>query len=130
MEEIIGLLVALAAIVFKVVGKRLEKSATSAAPEVNSSDDDPFDIGKWVAETMEERDFVEEPARTQVRETPVPFVKEAPRAVAVSAKAPKTPKKPSKPVVTEDAPKVREKIDPKKLVVYSEIMKPKFKEEN
>ena len=133
MEEIIGLLVALAAIVFKVVGKRLEKSATSAAPEVNSSDDDPFDIGKWVAETMEERDFVEEPARTQVRETPAPFVEEAPRAVVVSAKAPKaakTPKKPSRPVVTEDAPKVREKIDPKKLVVYSEIMKPKFKEEN
>ena len=133
MEEIIGLLVALAAIVFKVVGKRLEKSATSAAPEVNSSDDDPFDIGKWVAEAMEERDFVEESARTQVRETPVPLVEEAPRAVAVAAKAPKVakvPKKPSKPVVTEEAPKVREKFDPKKLVVYSEIMKPKFKEEN
>jgi hypothetical protein len=32
-----------------------------------------------------------------------------------------------KPMLVEEAPKKkREKIDPKKLVVYSEIMKPKF----
>ena len=34
-----------------------------------------------------------------------------------------------KPILVEDEPKKKgEKIDPKKLVIYSEIMKPKFTE--
>ena len=32
------------------------------------------------------------------------------------------------PILEEEQPKKKEKIDPKKLVVYSEIMKPKYNE--
>ena len=38
------------------------------------------------------------------------------------------PKKTKKPILLEEPVKEREKIDPKKLVVYSEIMKPKYTE--
>ena len=38
------------------------------------------------------------------------------------------PKKTKKPILLEEPEKGREKIDPKKLVVYSEIMKPKYTE--
>ena len=115
MEEIIGLLVALAAIIFKVVGKRLEKSGAPAAGIPEDSPEEPagnpFDVKKWIEEGPK----------------PKPFIEEAPRAVIKPA-----PKADVRKVniLKEDDPKVREKIDPKKLVVYSEIMKPKFKEEN
>lgn len=110
MEEIIGLLVALAAIIFKVVGKRLEKSGAPAAGIPEDSPEEPagnpFDVKKWIEEVPK----------------PKPFIEEAPRAVVKPA--------PKVNILKEDAPEVKEKIDPKKLVVYSEIMKPKFKEEN
>ena len=38
----------------------------------------------------------------------------------------KAEKSSSKTMLVEEEPKKKEKIDPKKLVIYSEIMKPKF----
>jgi hypothetical protein len=39
------------------------------------------------------------------------------------------PAKKRKPMLEEPEEKKREKIDPKKLVIYSEIMKPKYTEQ-
>lgn len=140
MEEIIGLLVALAAIIFKVVGKRLEKSGAPAAGIPEDSPEEPagnpFDVKKWIEEVTKELEVnapevndvpVVEPVPVKEVPKPKPFIEEAPRAVIKPA-----PKADVRKVniLKEDDPKVREKIDPKKLVVYSEIMKPKFKEEN
>ena len=145
MEEIIGLLVALAAIIFKVVGKRLEKSGAPDAGVPGDSAEEtvgnPFDVKKWIEEVTKELEVnapevnarevndvpVAEPVPVKEVPQPKPFIEEAPRAVIKPA-----PKADVRKVniLKEDDPKVREKIDPKKLVVYSEIMKPKFKEEN
>ena len=135
MEEIIGLLVALAAIIFKVVGKRLEKSGAPAAGIPEDSPEEPagnpFDVKKWIEEVTKELEVnapevndvpVAEPVPVKEVPKPKPFIEEAPRAVIKPA--------PKVNILKEDAPEVKEKIDPKKLVVYSEIMKPKFKEEN
>ena len=40
----------------------------------------------------------------------------------------KTKKTEASPVLEEEQPVKKEKIDPKKLIVYSEIMKPKYLE--
>jgi hypothetical protein len=135
MEEIIGLLVALAAIIFKVVGKRLEKSGAPASGIPEDSPEEPagnpFDVKKWIEEVTKELEVnapevndvpVAEPVPVKEVPKPKPFIEEAPRAVVKPA--------PKVNIMKEDAPEVKEKIDPKKLVVYSEIMKPKFKEEN
>ena len=112
MEEILGLLVALAVIIFKVVGKRLEKSGAPAPEYAEDSGEEtpvnPFDVKKWIEEVSKELEVKQEPAAGAAP------VMEVPRM---------------KPVV-EEAPRAKEKIDPKKLVVYSEIMNPKFKDEN
>ena len=137
MEEIIGLLVALAAIIFKVVGKKLEKSAVPGTGNTEDSHEEsagnPFDVKKWLEEVVAEVKDETESEPVPVREIPEPMqpVEEGSRSVVkVAAVAKKPVNKPVKSAVTEDKPKVGEKIDPKKLVVYSEIMKPKYLEEN
>ena len=135
MEEILGLLVALAVIIFKVVGKRLEKSGAPAPEYAEDSGEEtpvnPFDVKKWIEEVSKELEVKQEPAAgaAPVMEAPrmKPVVEEAPRAVAKPASKVIAPKA---AVPGDDAPRAKEKIDPKKLVVYSEIMNPKFKDEN
>ena len=134
MEEIIGLLIALAAIILKVVGKKLEKSAVSGTGNTEDShepsQDGPLDVAKWLEEVMKETQVLEEPAPIEEPQ-PVKTFEEAPRAVVQPAvDAVRPVRKTVKPVLLEEAQKETEKIDPKKLVVYSEIMKPKFKDEN
>ncbi len=132
MEEIIGLLVALAVIIFKVVGKKLEKSG-EIAPE-NAEDsrtesaESPFDVTKWIEEAMREVQIPVEPAAVEELPQQLKFVEEAPSAVVKPAPVQK--KVIANPLMTGAPEKTRENIDPKKLIVYSEIMKPKFKEEN
>ena len=127
MEEIIGLLVALAAIIFKVVENRLKSSGTDAPAQERP------DAGQMWREFTEifgdgkpEEAFPPVAPMPEVEESPVETAQiqvntqtyvEAPRAVVMTAAAP-------------DKASNKENIDLKKLVVYSEIMKPKFKEEN
>ena len=125
MEEIIGLLVALAAIIFKVVGKKLEKSAVPGTEDSADS---------WLEEVVKEigeEDQQEEASGAVVKPmaTPTPAQYPAPASRKPAPRKPANKAVPT-PVVTNESPKVREKIDPKKLVVYSEIMKPKYLDEN
>lgn len=128
MEEIIGLLVALAVLIFKVVGKRLENSGAPSAENMDGPAgepaESPLDVRKWLEEVVTEVKVMDEPESVRP-------VEEAPRAVfRPTAVEDKRNVKAASPAAVEEAQKVSEKIDPKKLVVYSEIMKPKFKEEN
>ena len=105
METIIGLLFILLPVILKLVGKRLEQSQHTTE----------------ILSFPEETSFVEEEPRSIILEESVPEpvmpepVKLEPQPLS------------RKPMLEEEQqPKKEEKIDPKKLVIYSEIMKPKF----
>lgn len=118
METIITILIILIPIIFKAIGKKLE----DAAKTQTSDSEQP--VEDW-AETLRrhveaQQKMAQEPVRTAepVVETPV--------KVTVEKKTP-VKKAPVRVQLEKDERK-REKIDVKKLIVYSEIMKPKYAE--
>ena len=98
MDTIFTLLIILLPIVFKLIGKKLENAGTQ--PQVTDSQQEP---------PVQAR-VVPQEGRPQTRKTAKPAVQ------------------PKKPVLQEEEKKRTEKIDKKKLIVYSEIMKPKYTE--
>ena len=133
MEEIIGLLIVVGTLILKVVGNRLEKSGKKAAPEAVPQEEPEvdFDFKGWVREALYDAE-AETKAEEPLDKAPLELKPEA-EAVRAQPK-PVQPKPVKKPVVRkpileeEESGKKGEKIDPKKLVIYSEIMKPKFTE--
>ena len=142
METIIGLLFILLPVILKLVGKRLEQSGQpEKAKKLQDLLDTVYD-GKDDDKLKDEQDdgleveydddgqIVSVHPKMAWKPEPAPVVVEKPKAAPqvhlweVNEGVPATKKK---PMLVEEAPKKkREKIDPKKLVVYSEIMKPKF----
>lgn len=124
METIIGLLFILLPVIFKLIGKKLEQSGKIEASEkmreiveAMGEDNDESPIVEWQKEepVVPKAPVVQQAPRTEVK--PKENVKPA-------VKKPKA----KKPILVEEEKKKAEKIDPKKLVIYSEIMKPKFTE--
>lgn len=119
METIIGLLFILLPVIFNLIGKRLEQSGkTDKAGELRE-----------IAKTLDaDPEPVREPV-VQTREPDLPTGEVVDRTTTkpknVTAKPSVTPRK---KVLVEEEKKKGEKIDPKKLVIYSEIMKPKYTE--
>ena len=152
METIIALLFVLLPIVFKLIGKRLEKSGKmdqaarmrEVARELGMDPKDEefikmFHEAEAEAERVarleaagldawdelpenddESSDDDDEPLDT------LPKLKVDPEVKKVEKFVPKGAKK--MPILKEEEPKPKEKVDPKKLVVYSEIIKPKYTE--
>lgn len=125
MEELIGLLIALAAVIFKAVITKLEKSGKKKPAPVASDEDleGELDVKGWILEALEEADReTAEPVK------PVNYVKTG----SMPKKSEAEPLRPAvkRNILKEDetSGKKVEKIDPRKLVIYSEIMKPKYKE--
>lgn len=123
METILGLLLILLPIIFKLVEKKLKASGNTEAAEQIHDWSELF--GEKKEDWKEEEDDIPSapayphhvvPIQEPVRPKPV-----KPEPVRVKAK-----KTSSRPMLVEEEPKKKEKIDPKKLVIYSEIMKPKF----
>ena len=114
MEEIIGLLVLLAAAVFKAVNKKLEQSVEQALPGKPVR---PEPLRETEREWKQEQTPAPAPAPT-----PVPVPKQQPAVARNQTQARKFP------VQTEAPERKKEKIDPKKLIIYSEIMSPKCNE--
>ena len=114
-DSIIGLLFVLLPAILGLVGKKLEKAGkdgkkTPSVPEVFPA------VKPDAVEDEGQRSVVK---KTKPKPAPVPVPQTAPvRPVQKKSKAPYD--------VQEDKPRNREKIDPKKLVIYSELMKPKF----
>lgn len=142
METIIGLLFILLPVILKLVGKRLEQSGQpEKAKKLQDLLDTVYD-GKDDDKLKDEQDdgleveydddgqIVSVHPKMTWKPEPAPVVMEKPKAdpqihLWEVKEGVATVKK--KPILVEEAPKKkREKIDPKKLVVYSEIMKPKF----
>ena len=140
METIIGLLFILLPVIFKLLGKKLENAGTAAPPDTAGS----FDVGSRVQEAMDEDEPEPHPqpqVSPQPQVTPQPQVAPAPADEATPSvidfndymrrrPAAKSVRKPAKKaaILVEEEDKPKEKIDPKKLVIYSEIMSPKYKE--
>ena len=126
METIIGLLFILLPVIFKLIGKRFEQSGQQDkarkvrefAQALDGEDSPMHDWGYFGKEVLgvegepqEEEILPQTPAPASLPQTSV----EAQPAFT------------RKPMLREEEPQKKgEKIDPKKLVIYSEIMKPKF----
>ncbi|MBE6218128.1 MAG: hypothetical protein E7124_08820 [Bacteroidales bacterium] len=134
METIIGLLFILLPVIFNLIGKRLEKSGkqdTAARmreiAKTLGGDDEDQDVVGWLTEEKDDETderqspVVPEPAKVVVEPKPV-------RVAPAMENVKRTTVKPKKVLLEETKPEKREKIDPKKLVIYSEIMKPKYTE--
>lgn len=135
METIIGLLLILLPVILKLIGKKLEAAGTTNTPKPTGSSD----VGSWVQEALDE----EELEVFQPETHPGPEVCPQPQAAPTSVEE-ATPSvfdfneymrkrqaaKPARkaPALVEEDKEEKEKIDPKKLVIYSEIMSPKYKE--
>jgi hypothetical protein len=134
MEELTGILFVVAAIILKVVEAKFKKASKTQAPKVErrqtfpEMDDRTDDVPEWVRNLVREEPVKAEP----VEEKPV--VKTAPVAEPATilfeeARKPmkKAPVRPAKALNQQDEEKkTSEKIDPKKLIVYSEIMNRKY----
>ena len=112
METIITLLIVLLPFVFKLIGKALENASAgqSVQPQSQAVPD--------IVDPVPERPVYQSVARHQ--EAPATERQEGESAIDRTTMEPVHTDKAS----TEDKPK--QKLDPKKLIVYSEIMKPKF----
>ena len=149
METIIGLLFILLPLIFKLIGKKLEQSGKSeaagkvrefaemfgggddnesAGPDVDSTPFEPEQPFEPVPPFEPEQPFVRQPEPVAEE-----VVENVTRQVEVKKPEPKKaharrPEK-KKPILVEEEQKKGEKIDPRKLVIYSEIMKPKYTEQ-
>lgn len=113
MEEIIGLLIIVSTFIFKVVGKKLE-NAGQAAETVLEAEQEPLPS---VPEYTENVTRQVAPAKPAAPKKPVATHEPAaPKSVA------------RKPILNEPVRTKKEKIDLKKMIIYSEIMSPKYNE--
>ena len=142
METIIGLLFILLPVIFRLIGKKFEQSGQSEkagkfkkmAEALTGDEEEETPIMDWISEesVQEPEEPVWKPFEPETVVTPVtpqihlweaetmPVVKKKVKPVQKSVKV-------KKPILEEDiVQKKHEKIDPKKLVIYSEIMKPKY----
>ena len=122
METIFTLILVLLPVIFKLIGKRLENAGTQ--PQAIDEQQPIEDWAEVLRRHIEAQQQEEAVPVTPVQDTPVqervmPATKDQPR---------KPLYKPAKPILQEEDNKKKEKIDTKKLIVYSEIMKPKYTE--
>ena len=131
METVILLLFALLPVIFKLIGKKFEQAGNTDAAERMRK------IAQVLGES-DEKEKEPEVSEPVVTSAPAPTTFVVPLPVSrpepvvtenvVRQTAPK-PRPVKKPILEEEVPQRKgEKIDPKKLVIYSEIMKPKYQD--
>ena len=140
METIIGLLMILLPVVLKLIGKRLEKAGKTQQPMTPQEQEPIEDWEETIKRYLEQQTVVEQVAPEALKPEPLapePLVPEPMVKDSVEARVTTKPKKQKHqqkktvkkaPILVEEEQKPKEKIDVKKLIVYSEIMKPKYTE--
>ena len=128
MDGIITILIIAVAIIFKVASQKKDPAPGEEVfppfpfnpePAVETSSEEAEDTA---AEEGEEGD--EEPHFKPETVTDELVIEEVKAALPVQPSV----QKPVAPILVEEEPAPKEKIDPKKLIIYSEIMKPKYNE--
>lgn len=99
METIIGILGAIAVLIFKVIEKKMKDSALSES----KTESEPMRQYRTLEDVFPEVNY--------------DYVEDAPEPKVVQVEIPKE---------VEPTAEKKEKIDPKKLIVYSEIMNRKY----
>ena len=142
METVILLLFALLPVIFKLIGKKFEQAGNPDAAErmrkiaqvLGASDEKEKEPDVYYDDDGQITE-VAEPATTSAPAPTtfvVPLPVSRPEPVVTENVVRQTVSKPrpvKKPILEEEVPQKKgEKIDPKKLVIYSEIMKPKYTE--
>ena len=127
MDSIFEILVGLAFVavpaIFRWIGKSFEKAAGQQMPQTSLPDE-----FEQIFQELTDVQPEEQPEMVVYRhEEPAP-VAEKPLVVEQKPLVARKLVKPVEPVKESDVRQKKEKIDPKKLVVYSEIMKPKYTE--
>lgn len=133
METIVGLLFILLPVIFKLIEKKLQQSGTAAQQETVRQIKELFemeenDLTDEIEDDVEPEigDYVEPEPKFEVNPVIEFLERVEPQVVKPAAPA---QKKRTAPILMEEKDnKKKEKIDPKKLVLYSEIMKPKHQE--
>lgn len=142
MEDIIITVLALAlGLGFKVIEKKLKSAGKPAKAGRFKELADLFgeegaEVFPPVVPSEDPEEFPMEPVAPDAEQSrqvsvPKPVVIEpvAPApVVAPVEEAPRSVKPVNAPILQEEEPEQKERIDPKKLIVYSEIMKPKYLE--
>lgn len=126
---IIGILFFLLPVAFQAIGKKLEKAGETEGPG-GPENPESGPITDW---TEVIRRHLEQQQEVFGRVEPEPVSEPVPEPVPVHKSVEKDVRHPveiskAMSVMEEEPIKSGEKIDPKKLVVYSEIMKPKYTE--
>ena len=127
MEDIIGILAVLAIGIIKIIGKNFDDAGKKPVKTYTPVDSEPFPETK--AHVPYGRPVEPEPVAPKPVEKKKPAAVRpvAPKASTIEVVERQTMAK--KPILIEEEEKgPKEKIDPKKLVLYSEIMTPKFNE--
>ena len=120
METIIGLLIVILPIVFKLIGRKLEQAAQNPAPQAQPVEDWAETLRRHLAAQQQIQPAKPVAEETQARETVAPKINSQTVPPAVNVR------KVVNPILKEEPKKKKEKIDVKKLIIYSEIMKPKY----
>ena len=123
METIFTILIIILPIVFKLIGKKLEQAGQQNAPQSTDNQEQIEDWAEVLRRHIEAQQMPQEPELPVQEERIIPDV----RPVAPKDKPPVVQPKPV--ILAEPEEEEKEKIDKKKLILYSEIMKPKYKEE-
>ena len=151
MEVLLPLLFILLPFIFKLIGKKLEQAGNIEQAEkmrkiartLGGNEDEESNAPKFFMEDNEDAEpdddvkYDDDGNITEVFPKPVTYYMPTDRVApfftmtenverqTAPTKAQAGKPKP-KPILIEEDQKEREKIDPKKLVIYSEIMKPKY----
>ena len=145
MEEIIGILVFVVLAIVKIIDKKFNSASAKPAPgaethevfpeiEVEETERPVYRQERMYPEFQRPEPIQPEPIQPEpiqpVRKMPEhfagqPVVKPVDKPVARPAAKPSA-KKNTESFLKEEPLKTREKIDPKKLIVYSEIMNRKY----
>ena len=138
METIIALLFVLLPIIFKLIGKKFEQAGQPQRAEQMREFAELFGTDDDEAEVRHDDDgqvvdvppVTVTPVQTYARPVVTPSSVMTENVVRQTTSKKKPVKKPVKKPILEEEVQTRkgEKIDPKKLVIYSEIMKPKYTE--
>ena len=124
MDELITIVIIAAVVIFKVVGKKLGSAGGDEVFPTIPVDPDLKMGLEDEDEMLHDPFFRDEPVIDEM------VIEEAERVVPVKTETPVKPVevKVQTPILEEEQPKQKEKIDKKKLIIYSEIMKPKYTE--
>ncbi len=129
METIFTLLLIVLPLAFKLIGKKLESAGQQPGKPVAGSSEPVEDWAEVLRRHLESQQQAQGQVKQPEDVQKTPEMKIPEKKSSAHVKKPVTQvAKVTKPILKESKERKKEKIDAKKLIIYSEIMKPKYNE--